>query len=63
MLTYAAGDHIYFMGIVDFLQDYNMRKYLETQFKSVRHKRAAMSSVPPQEYAQRFHAFMTQIME
>jgi len=59
----VAGDEIYFLGIVDFLQTYNTRKFLETNFKSLRYTRNELSAVPPKAYALRFHQFMNQIIE
>lgn len=59
----VAGNEIYFLGIVDFLQRYNLRKLAETNFKSLRYKRLELSAVPPEAYARRFHAFMTAIIE
>lgn len=59
----VAGDQIYFLGIVDFLQTYTARKFLETNFKALRYKRNELSAVPPSTYARRFHDFMSKIIE
>ena len=59
----VAGGEIYFLGIVDFLQTYTARKFLETNFKSLRYKRNELSAVPPSTYAARFHGFMSKIIE
>jgi 1-phosphatidylinositol-4-phosphate 5-kinase len=59
----VAGDKIYFFGIVDFLQTYTAKKFLETNFKAIYLERNALSAVPPGTYAHRFHTFMSQIIE
>ena len=59
----VAGDQIYFFGIVDFLQTYTLKKFLETNSKSLVYKRDELSAVPPRQYAQRFHRFMASIFE
>ncbi|CAM9270493.1 unnamed protein product, partial [Chrysoparadoxa australica] len=45
------GDAIYYMGVIDILQEYNARKHGETWFKSFLHKREEISCVDPQSYA------------
>ena len=52
---------VYYMGIIDILQQYNARKWGETIFKSTFTKEGAegkISSVPPVKYAQRFVEFI-----
>lgn len=44
---------IYFLGIIDFLQDYNARKVTEHALKSIIYKSNEMSCVDPQKYASR----------
>ncbi len=44
--TYAnTGREIYFFGIIDFLQEYNMRKRSETIFRRIFHKKKDISCV------------------
>lgn len=52
------GDQIYYMGIIDILQLYNIGKATETLFKSVTNNVKEISSVPPKTYAKRFLKFM-----
>ncbi|EAY18544.1 Phosphatidylinositol-4-phosphate 5-Kinase family protein [Trichomonas vaginalis G3] len=44
---------IYFLGIIDFLQDYNARKATEHALKSIIYRSNEMSCVDPQKYASR----------
>lgn len=48
----------YFLGVIDILIKYNAKKSAETYFKSLRAPRSAISSIPPDEYAARFIAFV-----
>ena len=52
------GKFIYHIGIIDYLQDYNMEKMGETQFKSMIADGNLISSVPPKQYCTRFFNFM-----
>jgi 1-phosphatidylinositol-4-phosphate 5-kinase len=56
----SSGDtqEIYFFGIIDVLQSYNTKKTLETAVKAVLYETDEISSVPPDQYAQRFFNFM-----
>jgi hypothetical protein len=49
---------VYFFGIIDILQQYNIRKTAETFFRSMVHSRHGISAVPPGEYATRFIDFI-----
>ena len=42
------------LGIVDYLQDYNMLKYFETKIKALQINQREISCVPPEEYQERF---------
>eukprot|EP00698_Gefionella_okellyi_P000616 TRINITY_DN1054_c0_g1_i1.p2 TRINITY_DN1054_c0_g1~~TRINITY_DN1054_c0_g1_i1.p2 ORF type:complete len:480 (-),score=100.77 TRINITY_DN1054_c0_g1_i1:3343-4755(-) len=54
---------VYYIAIIDILQPYNLRKKLETKFKSLRYNRDEISSVEPPFYAERFMKFMRIIAE
>merc|ERR1711860_157507 len=71
--TGAKGAEVFFMGIIDILQEYNMRKGLEGQLKTAKHiavpifKRSkfatadnAVSSVSASHYSRRFVEFLEQ---
>lgn len=49
---------VYFVGVIDILQQYNSRKIAETFFKGIRHNRKQISSVNPTFYGDRFIEFM-----
>ncbi|CAH0473263.1 unnamed protein product [Peronospora belbahrii] len=50
---------VYFLGIIDILQQYNTRKIAETFFKGLRHNRKYISAVAPEFYGNRFIEYMT----
>ena len=51
-------NEIYYMGIIDILQDYNNKKYMETHVKTiVAGSSTSMSSVNPELYQNRFISF------
>ncbi|CAM9858284.1 unnamed protein product, partial [Hapterophycus canaliculatus] len=54
----APGNDIYFMGIIDILQQYNMRKHAETFWKGLKHDRYEVSCVDPKLYYERFVDFL-----
>ncbi|KAI9910971.1 hypothetical protein PsorP6_010776 [Peronosclerospora sorghi] len=49
---------IYFVGIIDILQQYNTRKIAETFLKGLRHNRKQISAVEPDFYGDRFLEFI-----
>ncbi|CUM65297.1 uncharacterized protein PRCAT00002932001 [Priceomyces carsonii] len=49
---------IYYMGIIDCLTNYSLKKKLETLWRSIGHSRSAISSVPADEYGDRFLRFI-----
>jgi len=54
------GDEIYFIGIIDILQQYNIGKKAETFFKGFTHDVKQLSSIDSVAYAKRFVKFMEQ---
>ncbi|TMW58178.1 hypothetical protein Poli38472_011766 [Pythium oligandrum] len=50
--------YVYFLGVIDILQQYNTRKIAETFFKGFRHNRKQISAVNPTYYGDRFIEFM-----
>jgi hypothetical protein len=54
----SVAEEVYYLGIIDILQQYNLRKVGESWMKSLRYKRADISAVDPALYAQRFVAFL-----
>eukprot|EP00742_Colponemidia_sp_Colp-10_P018472 GILJ01021338.1.p1 GENE.GILJ01021338.1~~GILJ01021338.1.p1 ORF type:complete len:644 (+),score=87.32 GILJ01021338.1:289-1932(+) len=53
---------VYYIGIIDILQEYNARKTAETYIRSVFNERSKVSSVPAKEYAARFVSFMSSVV-
>lgn len=51
-------DAVLFMGIIDILQEYNVKKKLEHAFKSLRYNPLEISVVEPKLYAKRFNNFL-----
>ncbi|KAI5966084.1 MSS4 [Candida margitis] len=49
---------IYYLGIIDCLTYYSVRKRLETFFRTFGQSRSAISAVPPKEYGLRFLKFI-----
>jgi hypothetical protein len=62
-LPSADGQHIYFMGVIDILQTYRVRKKLEHFFKGAYMDKQKISCVPPNQYAARFSKFMTDAVD
>ena len=54
---------IYYFGIIDVLQKYNLKKGLETHLKGLVHDKKKISAVPPDMYADRFYKFMVDIVD
>ena len=51
--------YIYHVGIIDYLQDFNLDKILENKFKTLfRSSNAEISAVEPNRYASRYLKFM-----
>ena len=42
-----GGKYIYHIGIIDYLQDFNMDKWVENQYKSTIDDGSLISAVPP----------------
>lgn len=56
----VATGKIYYMGIIDILMMYSLRKQVEHAYKTLRYgKSEEISSVSPEEYATRFYEFVS----
>jgi len=64
-LSEMEGDkqYVFFLGIIDILQAYNMRKKTERFFKGFIHNKGKISVSPPNQYSLRFIEFMEKIVE
>lgn len=49
---------IYYMGIIDCLTSYSIKKRIETVWRSIGHNRSSISAVPASEYGERFLHFI-----
>ena len=58
----ADKKHIYFLGIIDTLTDYDSIKKLEYMIKYIAFG-PTISSIPPKQYAERFYNFMENLIE
>lgn len=55
---FEVYDVVLYMGIIDILQEYNVRKKLEHACKSLQYDPMTISVVEPKTYAERFINFM-----
>lgn len=49
---------IYYLGIIDCLTNYSLKKRLETMWRSLSHQRSTILAVPSKEYGDRFLSFI-----
>eukprot|EP01114_Cavostelium_apophysatum_P015284 TRINITY_DN4131_c0_g1_i1.p1 TRINITY_DN4131_c0_g1~~TRINITY_DN4131_c0_g1_i1.p1 ORF type:complete len:673 (-),score=169.38 TRINITY_DN4131_c0_g1_i1:16-2034(-) len=52
------GEEIYFFSVIDIFQEWNMRKKMENQLKSLIHDHTEISAVNPELYRERFLKFL-----
>lgn len=57
-ITSSDGNSIYFIGIIDILTTYGVKKHLETSFKSFFAEEETLSAVNPNLYSARFQHFL-----
>ena len=58
------GGKIFYMGVIDVLQEYTSRKALEAQYRFMKtHGRPEASCVPPSDYADRFLHFFDEFTQ
>ena len=56
------GMYLYHLGIIDYLQDYNLNKKGENFFKSMVSDGTLISAVHPKPYAERYYKFMQEFV-
>lgn len=49
---------IYYLGVIDCLTNYSLKKKLETVWRSLSHSRSTISAIPANEYGDRFLKFI-----
>lgn len=58
---FEVYDVVLYMGIIDILQEYNMKKKVEHFYKSMQFDPQSISSVDPKSYAERFIGFLKKV--
>ena len=58
---FEVYDVVLYMGIIDILQEYNVRKKLEHAYKSMQFDPMSISVVEPNLYARRFTKFLEKV--
>ncbi|KAH8828342.1 SAICAR synthase-like protein [Flagelloscypha sp. PMI_526] len=53
---------IYYLGVIDILTPWNLKKRAEGLYKGIKDDRRKISPIPPAEYADRFFDFMRAVM-
>jgi len=54
---------IYFMGIIDILQEFNFKKQFESTYKGIRYNKNAISAISSRKYAERFMEYLFKNLE
>uniref|UniRef100_A0A1D1YJ34 Phosphatidylinositol 4-phosphate 5-kinase n=1 Tax=Anthurium amnicola TaxID=1678845 RepID=A0A1D1YJ34_9ARAE len=60
-INLTVYDVVLYFGIIDILQDYNMKKKIEHAFKSSKFDPMTISAIEPKLYAKRFVKFMEKV--
>ena len=62
VFTSANGKYIYCLGIIDYLQEFNLSKFLENKYKSLLYGRQIknVSAVDPVIYSERMVNYLTE---
>lgn len=58
---FEVYDVVLYLGIIDILQDYSMRKKLEHKYKSIRYDPMLISVADPKFYSKRFISFLEKV--
>lgn len=58
---FEVYDVVLYMGIIDILQEYNVKKKLEHAYKSMQFDPMSISVVEPKMYATRFTKFLEKV--
>lgn len=59
---YEVYDVVLYLGIIDILQEYNLRKKLEHAYKSFQYDPMSISVVEPKLYSKRFVSFLERVV-
>ncbi|KAK9167600.1 hypothetical protein Scep_002791 [Stephania cephalantha] len=58
---FEVYDVVLYLGIIDILQDYNVKKKLEHAYKSLQYDPLSISAVEPKVYSERFIKFLEKV--
>lgn len=58
---FEVYDVVLYMGIIDILQEYNLKKKIEHAYKSLRYDPLSISVIEPKLYAKRFISFLERV--
>lgn len=58
----SASSELLYLGIIDILQPYNMRKFLESKVKKIITVGGEISATNPEYYGKRFRDFLTSVI-
>ncbi|CAI9103865.1 OLC1v1002444C1 [Oldenlandia corymbosa var. corymbosa] len=58
---FEVYDVVLYLGIIDILQEYNVRKKLEHTYKSMQSDPMSISVIEPKIYAKRFYSFLEKV--
>lgn len=59
---FEVYDVVIYLGVIDILQNYNMKKKIEHAYKSLQHDPMSISSVDPKLYSKRFIGFLDKVV-
>lgn len=60
-MFHEVYDVVLYLGIIDILQDYSMKKKIEHAYKSVQFDSVSISAVEPTFYSSRFLGFIKKV--
>lgn len=58
---FEVYDVVLYLGIIDILQDYNMKKKVEHTYKSLQFDPMSISAIEPKIYSKRFLNFLEKV--
>lgn len=57
------GKEEFLLGIIDFLQEWNFKKIAAQTVKRIQNEKDNLSSIAPNEYAERFEVFISNAVQ
>jgi len=59
----SSSQEVYYIGIIDTLTEYNLKKITEHTFKKLLYNANEISAIPPRPYRQRFLKYVSSILD